>query len=118
MRCAFDIRIDMEHVGHHLRRLRQRRKLSLRRVATLAKITAPYLSDIELGRRHPSPRVLDNLAKVLHTPVDELRQNDPKAIVQEVERKIMIDPRWAAALRRLLNECDSADDLLRKLAMT
>ena len=104
-----------QHVGSQLRRLRERRKLSLRHVAGLAKITPPYLSDIELGRRHPSPRVLGNLARILQTPLDQLRENDPKAIVEDIEQKMAADDRWALALRRLLNECASADDVLRIL---
>jgi len=69
-------------------------------LAARVHITAPYLSDIELNRRHPSDKVLANLARALHTSVEELRQHDPKSLITEIQRRITI---WlmASALRRI-----------------
>ena len=85
--------------------------MSLRHVAAKAKITAPYLSDIELGRRHPSERVLADLAKALRTEIEELRQHDPKALFEDIRERIDFDGRYAAALRQLLQRYRTAEDL-------
>ena len=108
----FGFVMPTDKLGEQIRRLRQRRRLSLRYVATKANITAPYLSDIELGRRHPSERVMTDLAKVLRTPLDELQEHDPKAIVDEVQRRMESDARFGPALRLLLRRCATTDQLL------
>ena len=43
----------MQTLGERLRELREKRGISLRNLAARVRITAPYLSDIELNRRHP-----------------------------------------------------------------
>jgi len=103
----------MNKLGQHLRDLRKRHRISLRQVAAKARITAPYLSDIELGRRHPSDRVLADLARVLRTPVDELRQHDPKALLREIEERMAKEDGFAEALRCVLRRWNTAEELLR-----
>jgi len=90
--------------------------MSLRNLAARVRITAPYLSDIELNRRHPSDRVLGELARALHAPVDDLRAHDPRSLVSEIERRIRSDGDYARALRELLNRCTTAEQLLRIIA--
>lgn len=43
---------------HLLRRARENAGLSLREVARRLKMTAPYISDVELGRRNVSAKML------------------------------------------------------------
>ena len=50
--------------GVLVKQLRLRKKLSLRAMAKELGISAPYLSDIEWGRRKVSARVLDEISKI------------------------------------------------------
>jgi len=88
----------MQTLGELLRELREKSRISFRHLAARVHITAPYLSDIELNRRHPSDKVLANLARALHTSVEELRHHYPKSLITEIQRRITI---WfmASALR-------------------
>jgi transcriptional regulator with XRE-family HTH domain len=103
----------MQTLGKRLRELREKNRFSLRSLAARVRITAPYLSDIELDRRHPSDRVLADLARALHASVDDLRQHDPKSLLSEIRRRIADDANYGLALRRLLNRCATADDLMQ-----
>src|SRR5205823_2637773 len=110
---AFATPTDMQTLGGCLRELRERNKVSLRSLAARVRITAPYLSDIELNRRHPSERVLADLARALHASVDELRQHDPKSLLTEIQKRIDDDANYGLALRRLLSRCATAEELMR-----
>jgi len=103
----------MQTLGKRLRELREKHRISLRHLAARVRITAPYLSDIELDRRHPSVRVLTDLARALHTPVDDLREHDPKSLLTDIQQRIQDDANYGVALRRLLNLCSTAEDLMR-----
>jgi transcriptional regulator with XRE-family HTH domain len=103
----------MQTLGERLRELREKNRVSLRSLAARVRITAPYLSDIELDRRHPSDRVLADLARALHASVDELRQHDPKSLLSEIQRRIKDDAAYGLALRRLLNRCSTSEELMR-----
>ena len=103
----------MQTLGRRLRELREKNKVSLRGLAARVRITAPYLSDIELDRRHPSDRVLTDLARALHVSVEELRQHDPKSLLSEIQRRIEGDAAYGLALRRLLNRCATSEELMR-----
>lgn len=46
---------DNAEAGRRIRALREAHGISLRRLAAAMKITPPYLSDMELGRRGWSP---------------------------------------------------------------
>ena len=105
----------MQTLGTRLRELREKNGISLRNLAARVHITPPYLSDIELDRRHPSDRVLGDLARALRTPVDDLRQHDPKSLLAEIQRRIATDANYAQALRRVLSRCATAEDLLRMI---
>jgi transcriptional regulator with XRE-family HTH domain len=43
--------LDPTRVGHEMRRLRKKKGIGLRDMAKRMDISAPYLSDLELGRR-------------------------------------------------------------------
>ncbi len=59
--------------GQSLRACRQAADLSLRELARRCKISAAYLSDMELGRRFPSGRVHDRLMSALDDYAGGLR---------------------------------------------
>jgi transcriptional regulator with XRE-family HTH domain len=82
-------------LGQKLRTLRDAADLSLRELATKADVSAPFLSDIELGRRLPSPDVIERLAKVLSVDPEELRKHD----LRDLKRDIDADPAMGFAFR-------------------
>lgn len=51
---------DLEATGRMMRVNREKLKLSLRTVARRMNISAPYLSDLELGRRRWSEELFDS----------------------------------------------------------
>ena len=60
--------------------------LPLSELAKRIEVSPPFLSDIELGRRHPSEDVLERVARVLGTTVEDLRKFDARPPVQELKR--------------------------------
>jgi transcriptional regulator with XRE-family HTH domain len=63
-------------VGAALRRIRLDRGLTLREVAAAARVSMPYLSEIERGRKEPSSEVLAGVCVALGlTIVDLLAQS-------------------------------------------
>src|SRR5260370_15568817 len=61
-----------QSLGEKIKELRLKLAVSVRELARRIGISAPFLSDIELGRRFPSPDVLLALAKKLVFSEDEL----------------------------------------------
>ena len=82
----------MKTFGERIRELREEKDLSVRELAKRLKVSAPFLSDVELGRRHPSEEVLARMAKNLDTMVEELKKHDSRAPVQELKRIVANDP--------------------------
>src|SRR3954454_10786716 len=62
----------LAQVGPRLRRLRERRELTLTAVAGKTGISKSTLSRLESGQRKPSLELLLPLADVYHLPLDEL----------------------------------------------
>jgi transcriptional regulator with XRE-family HTH domain len=58
-------RTQLEAFGGFVRTQRQLAKLSLRELAELARVSNPYLSQIERGLHEPSIRVIQAIAKAL-----------------------------------------------------
>jgi transcriptional regulator with XRE-family HTH domain len=59
-------------VGDFIRARREAAKLSVRRLARLAGVSNPYLSQIERGLRRPSADVLAQLAKALRLSAETM----------------------------------------------
>lgn len=103
-------------LGQRIRQLRQKKDLSLREFAAqLGKLTVPYLSDIELGRRFPSKEVLEKMAEVLDVPAEELRALDPRAPVNELRQRGNEDPQLGFALRQVVDRRVSGTELMKLL---
>ncbi|HEY8535053.1 MAG TPA: helix-turn-helix transcriptional regulator [Vicinamibacterales bacterium] len=103
----------MKTLGQFIRELRQQRELSLRELARRAGgLSAAFLSDVELGRRFPSQRVLANLARALDVPIEELAQYDTRPPVDELKRLAMTNPAFGQALRKLVDRDVSPEDLI------
>ena len=63
---------DPLDVGGFIRAQRQRAEMSIRRLAELADVSNPYLSQIERGLRKPSADVLQQVAHALRISVESL----------------------------------------------
>ena len=102
----------MKTLGERIRELRESLDLSVRELAKKSKISAPFLSDVELGRRHPSDDVLKVIASSLGTTIEELKKHDARPPVQEMKRIAASNPAMGFALRRVVDEGVSSDELL------
>src|SRR5215471_11121157 len=91
-------------LGQHLRDLREKNDLSLRELARKTAVSAAFLSDVELGRRHPSPKVLIALAKALRTTPENLSKYDTRPPLDELRRLAAADPIFALALRQFAEQ--------------
>ena len=71
-------------IGATLRRIRLDRSLTLRTVADDARISMPYLSEIERGRKEASSEILEVICRALDmTVLDLLREVTAEANVVE-----------------------------------
>jgi transcriptional regulator with XRE-family HTH domain len=102
----------MMTLGELIRRLRDERDLSLREFAAKLGCSAPFISDIELGRRYPSEKVLKDMARILSVEFDELKKHDTRPPVEEMKQRIAADPLYAIAFRTVINRNVSAEELL------
>jgi transcriptional regulator with XRE-family HTH domain len=105
----------MKTFGERIRELREQHDLSGRELAKKIKVSAPFLSDIELGRRHPSDDILKSLARELSTTVEELRKHDARPPMQELKRIAASNPAMGFALRKVVDEEVSPEELLEFL---
>jgi transcriptional regulator with XRE-family HTH domain len=59
-------------VGRYIRDQRNQASLSLRKLASQAGVSNPYLSQIERGLRQPSAKILKDIAKALRISAETL----------------------------------------------
>ena len=95
-----------------MRRRREELDLSLRELAKQLDCSPAFISDIELGRRYPSDKVLSDIARVLKTKVEELRALDVRAPIDDIKRITQNDPTFALAFRTVIDKKITADELL------
>ncbi len=105
----------MKTLGERIRELREKHDWSVRELAKKLKVSAPFLSDIELGRRHPSDDVLQRLASLLETTVDDLRKHDSRPPMQELKRIAANNPAMGFVLRKMADEDVSPEEILNFL---
>jgi transcriptional regulator with XRE-family HTH domain len=105
----------MKPLGERIRELREKQDISVRELAKKIDVSAPFLSDVELGRRHPSDEVLRAIARCLGTTFEELRKHDARPPVQELKRIATSNPAMGFALRRVVDEGVSPEELLEFL---
>jgi transcriptional regulator with XRE-family HTH domain len=87
--------------------------MSLRELASAIGVSAAFLSDVELGRRHPSEKVLKDLARVLGTSVEDLKRHDMRPPIDDLRRLAAEDPRYGLAFRLVRDKKVTPDDLIR-----
>ena len=100
---------DTGAFGAFLRTQRQLSNLSLRQVANVAKISNPYLSQIERGLHKPSVTVIRSLANALDLSVETLLahaagvDSEPKSgSATATEAAIRVDPNLSDDQRKAL----------------
>jgi transcriptional regulator with XRE-family HTH domain len=59
-------------IGHVLRRIRLERRLTLRDLARDSRVSVPYLSEIERGRKEVSSEILATVCRVLDLSLADL----------------------------------------------
>ncbi len=106
-------------MGQRLRKLRERSGLSLREVAKAAKISAPFLSDVELGRRFPTNETLALIAQKLRASAEDLKKHDHRSALADLKRLADGTPSLGAAVSLLVAQVQSGqltpDELAAKL---
>ena len=102
----------MEGIGPYIRRRRDELDISLREFAKKLNCSPAFISDIELGRRHPSEKVLIEIARELKVTVEELRAQDVRPPIEEIKRVTQDDPTFALAFRTVIDKNITADELL------
>lgn len=91
----------MADLGEFIRQQREITKMSVRRLAELAEVSNPYLSQIERGLRKPSAEILQQIARALRISAEQLYVRagilDPdEAGALSVPDAINLDPRLTA----------------------
>jgi transcriptional regulator with XRE-family HTH domain len=90
-------------VGDNIRRLRERAGLSLRELATLAKVSTSTLSNIEAGTGNPGVQTLVHVSGALGVPFSELVvPHQPEVDVQRADEGIVVRAEGVAFQSRLL----------------
>lgn len=105
--------------GQAVKELRLKAGFSLRELAEKTKVTAPFLSDVELGRRFPSEEKLSELAKALGVDAAELKKYDFRETAAEVKKFLEQNPAYGFAFRTALNQAQdkgvSPEDLVKRI---
>lgn len=91
----------MKTFGDRIKELRDKKDLSLRELAKQLKLTAPFLSDIETGKRFPSDDTMMLLANALDTTVEDLSQYDSRPPIAEMKRMANQNPALGIAFRKI-----------------
>src|SRR5713226_9594675 len=95
----------MKTLGERIRELRDQCDLSLREFAKkLGGLSAAFLSDVELGRRYPSDKILADMARGLGTTLEELRRYDTRPPLEELKRLTTENPAYGLAFRKVIDK--------------
>jgi len=102
-------------LGEFVRAERTKLNISLRDLAGRLKISPPFLSDIELGRRFPSDETCKSLAEQFKVSVEQLRTFDNRESLNDFKRLIESSHDLGSAFRSAMQQVKSGklspDDL-------
>ena len=90
--------------GQKLRQLREAAGLSLRELARDVNVSAPFLSDVELGRRFPKDETLALIAKKLSVELETLKAHDTRSAIAELKRMADATPTLGLAFRAMVEQ--------------
>src|SRR5262245_27415666 len=103
-------------LGERIRARRLELRITLRELARRVDVSAPYLTDLEAGRRHPSPEVRGRIAAALELPEAELEALDTR-LSPEVRRWVETQPDVARLLRTIqTSPRRRREEMLRQLS--
>ena len=96
----------LRDLGAFIREQRTDARLSLRRLADLAEVSNPYLSQIERGLRKPSAEILQRVAEALRISAETLyvRAGILDEPDDDLGARIMADPHLTEPQKRALVE--------------
>lgn len=98
----------LDELGAYIRHQRESAALSLRKLAKIAGVSNPYLSQIERGLRKPSAEILQAIAKALEISSETLYVKagilDEREMVVDVEAAVAADPHLTGPQRQALLE--------------
>ena len=98
----------LDDLGSYIRHQRESAALSLRKLAKIAGVSNPYLSQIERGLRKPSAEILQAIAKALEISSETLYVKagilDEREVVVDVEAAVAADPHLTGPQRQALLE--------------
>ena len=95
--------------GQNIRRLREAAGISLRELARATKVSAPFLSDVELGRRFPNDETLSSIAKRLRVGLTDLKEYDTRSAVSDLKKMADQTPSLGAAFRAMVDKVKSGE---------
>jgi transcriptional regulator with XRE-family HTH domain len=98
---------DEVTLGRKLRSLREATGQSLRELAREIGVSAPFLSDVELGRRYPSGEVLAILSEKLGVKTEDLKNLDTRTSISDLRRMLEKTPSLGFAFRSVVNHVNS-----------
>lgn len=99
--------MDQKTLGEFIRVERNKRNWSLRELARRLGITPPFLSDIELGKRYPSPETLERIADEFGVSVSALEKLDHRESLADFKRLVETNPKLSFAFRTAMNDLKS-----------
>jgi transcriptional regulator with XRE-family HTH domain len=109
--------MENKTLGEIIKQFRLKAEFSIRELARRSDVSAPFLSDIELGRRYPSDEVLARLAKLFKTPLEELKRYDTRESISSLKKLMDTNPSWGFALRTVAERANqgkiSPEDLMK-----
>lgn len=105
-------KVKRETLGEHVSRLRNERGITLRSLARLVGISAPFMSDLEHDRRRPSKETLAKIATVLGAPLSALARH---SISRDRLALINRDPELVELLQRVMSDQHCRRLVLRAL---
>lgn len=112
--------MEAKSLGDAIRQSRFAIGISLRDFAKQVGVSAPFISDVELGRRFPSGEVLSTIAQILKIDVVELEQYDHRESVVELRRLLEGDPALGMAFKSAMSDFKrgriSSGDLAKRFA--
>ena len=105
----------MKGLGAYIRELRVRPEvdLSLREFAQKLGYTPAFISDVELGRRFPSEKVLAEMALILKTSIANLKAHDVRPPIEEIKKATASNPTYALAFRMVIDKKISPEQILK-----
>lgn len=98
----------LDELGGYIRHQREAAALSLRKLAKIAGVSNPYLSQIERGLRKPSAEILQAIAKALEISSETLYVKagilEEREVDLDLEKAIALDPHLTEPQRQAMIE--------------